>query len=153
MSIPIVEYGQEEYMFDVGVWSGLKDMSKGRVDVSVRMRFNFSVSSLVVGRMYPTVLRAGWSASAQESLMMLWSCFLLVSLQRNVWSPQRSCGVLQDHVGVCCMWKSGSQSFGFIAISNAQFGRRLAGLLRHMLVSMMSGGLICLGGGACVGWL
>lgn len=32
MSIPTVEDGQDEYVFGIVVWSGSKDVSKGRAD-------------------------------------------------------------------------------------------------------------------------
>jgi hypothetical protein len=44
MSIPMVVYGQDEYVVEIGFGSGLNDMSKGWAEVSVRVRFNFSVS-------------------------------------------------------------------------------------------------------------
>ena len=75
MSIPMVVYGQDEYVVEIGFGSGLNNLSKGWAEVSVRVRFNFSVSSLVDGRMYPAVASTGWSASTRESLMMLCACF------------------------------------------------------------------------------
>ncbi len=49
----------KKYVVEIGFGSESKDMSKGQAEVSLRVRFDFLVSSFVDGRIYPVVARAG----------------------------------------------------------------------------------------------
>jgi hypothetical protein len=60
--------------------SGSKQRSKGCAEISRVLMCRLSMYNLVDGCMYPAVASAGCSASAQQSLMMLWPCFLLMHL-------------------------------------------------------------------------
>ena len=83
----MVVYGQ-------GVWaelSGSKLMSNGRPEMSDIGRFVRSLSNFDVDWIYPAVARAGWSAVAQQSRMILCAIFLLNFLQLKKWSPYQSC--------------------------------------------------------------
>ena len=79
--------------------SGLNDMSKGRAKMFDRGKFCFLILSLIDGAMYPTVEKAGWSACAQLSLIMLCALSLLICLHLKVWSPQMLVGVPHVLVG------------------------------------------------------
>ena len=77
--------------------SGLKDISKGWAEDSVK--FCFFISILLDSVMYPAVERASWSTCVQLSLMMLYALILLMCLHFDAWSPHMSWGVPQVHVG------------------------------------------------------
>ena len=80
MSAPIVVYGHRMLLVTEVDGSGSKQISKGCADISLVFMYRRSISILDDGRMYPAVARAGCNASAQQSLIMLWPCFLLIQL-------------------------------------------------------------------------
>jgi hypothetical protein len=52
-----------------------------------------------------------------------------------MWSPHLSCSCPHGQVGMFASLKIGSRSLRFIARRKLQFGRRWAGLLRHIEIS------------------
>ena len=80
MSAPIVVYGHHMVLVTEVDGSGSKQMSNGCAEISLVLMCRRSISILDDGRMYPAVARAGCRASAQQSLIMLCPCFLLIRL-------------------------------------------------------------------------
>ena len=135
MSAPIVVYGHCVLRSGEMLGSGSKLKSKGCAPVSEVRMFRLSISSLVVGLIYPAVDNAGCSPVAQVSRIMSCADFLLMRLHLNVWSPHLSCICEQMQVSVFCSVWTGSRSFRRMAIVNIQFGRRWSGLLLFIPVS------------------
>jgi hypothetical protein len=115
--------------------SGSKEMSKGRMNGCDAQMFSRSVWRGVVGDMYPASDNAGWRASAQLSRMKWCGSILLCFLQVKIWSPHLSCSFPHGQVGMFALLNIGSRSLRLIAMRKLQFGRRWAGLLRHIEIS------------------
>ena len=111
-------------------------MSKGWAVMSLVFMCLRSISNFVLFLIYPDVDRAGWSASAHESRIMLCANFLLIFVQLKVWSPHWSCVVPHLQRGGCSLVsKTGNRSFCWSANFVLQLVSLCCVLLLHIPTS------------------
>ena len=87
------------------------------------------MSTVVFVGISPAVDRAGASAVAKPSLMILWTPILQILTHLKMWSPKISTMVPHAQIGWLVVGYRGRRSLCLMLVLNCQLRRRLCGLL------------------------